>query len=116
MVSLAQMRIKASTLMESIVASVIIFIIFSIVASLLVQSTSMGFSIQRLKLNEDLIKYANRSMDAKEFFNDVIADNEYTIERKISAYGGNERIVQLTFSVFDTDRKLIEKQDYLCTR
>ena len=100
-------RLKAATLIETIVALVIILVIFGIVTTFLVQISVNSFSLQHIKASQLVNIYANKTAEEKSFFDEQIEQDNLIIKRQIITDYSNPNLVHLKFMVYERGGKLV---------
>jgi uncharacterized membrane protein len=104
-------RLAAATIIETVVAMVIILVLFAITTTVLVQTSLRSFSIKRIKaaqlVNTCFVKTANE----KSFFNEQIAMDEYLIKKEVQQYGRNNNVLAIRIIVADNNNtELVSEQ------
>ena len=102
-------RISAATLIETIIAMVIILTIFGIVTSVLVQSSIGYFSLSKMKATQMINEYAGETNDQKAFFDETIERNGFRITREINM-DALSNTIKIKFGVYNSDDRLVNYQ------
>lgn len=106
-------RLKGSTLIESIVATVIIMFCFSAVTTIYVNV--FGVNDHTRKFNGQMIlkSTALKVKAEKDFLDRTFKVDELTVEKTISKYGestdANEQLWLLKLKLFDSNKKLLSE-------
>jgi hypothetical protein len=98
-------RIKASSLFETIVALMVIMIVFGIAMTIYVNVMKNSSSLAELKASLRLEEIARETKDGKKYFNESFETEGVQIEKKISVYKGREGIILLEIVAFDPLKK-----------
>ena len=106
-------KLKAATLVETIIAMLIILIVTGITVMILVQVTSTGYSIQNLKATSLIDRVISETDFRKSFFNEEIFDNGFKVRKEIIDGDFGNAIVSLRISVYDLNNKLIKYKNCL---
>jgi type II secretory pathway pseudopilin PulG len=104
-------RLAAATIIETIVAMVIILVLFGITTTVLVQTSVRSLSIKRIKaaqlVNTLFVKTTNESA----FFNEEIVMDEFVIKKEVQNYNGNDHLLAVKIIVSDNSKsELISEQ------
>lgn len=93
-------KIKGTTILETVVAMVIILIIFSIASTILINTTLSGVSFEKIKGRELLKLYSAKSKQEKSFFNEEIKEGEFILKREIKDDMEESQSLKIQYSVF----------------
>ncbi|HYE55527.1 MAG TPA: hypothetical protein VD996_11810 [Chitinophagaceae bacterium] len=106
-------KLGAATLLETIIAMVIILVVFFVVVTIVVQVSQSGGSVQKLRARQHIEWYAAQTLAAKGFFDERFKKDELLIERKVETFELNGSVMKVSFTVYDDNGKVIDKQHYL---
>ena len=104
-------RLGSATLVETIIALVIILVIFAITAVVLIQTNSTSFSIKKLKAAQLIDQFADETGKDKSFFSDEKVVDLFKLQKKVEENSFKEKVVVVKFSVIDNNGKLINYQN-----
>jgi hypothetical protein len=104
-------RIKSATLVETIVAMVIILVIFSITTTVLVQTNKVSFSTKKIKADYVIDQFAEETGLEKSFFDDEKNAGTFTIQKRISENSFSQKVVVVRFSAMDKNGELISAEN-----
>jgi hypothetical protein len=106
-------KLKAATLVETIIALVIILVIFGIVTTFLVQVSLNSFSLQPARAAQLFNSYAAATDEKKSFFDEEIEQEGLIINREMIDDHPLPGLVHIKFRVYDKNRKqILVKQKY----
>ncbi len=102
-------RIKGSTLIESIVATVIIMFCFSVVTTVYVNVFRADDHSRKFSGHLILKNAALKIKSEKDFIDKVYKVDELTVEKTVAKYGEseNQELWLLKLKLIDADKKLI---------
>jgi hypothetical protein len=104
-------RLSAATLVETIIALVIIMAVFGITAIVLIQTNTTSFSVKKIKADNFINQFANETEYAKSFFDDQKELGSFIVQKKIEENRFDLSVEFIKFSVFDRNGKLISYQN-----
>lgn len=117
MVALRMKKIQAATLIETIIASVIILILFGILISFFVQISVNSFSTQEMRADQILDRYIIETDEQKAFLNEEIEVEKFIIRREIIGDLKESGFVRIKFAVYTHTNKLVsDKQRFFCIK
>ena len=113
---MAGVKLKAATLMESLVAMVVVLVCCGIASMIYVNVITSGNEREKLKahllLNEAAIKAKNENL----FLDEEIRGETITIRKSIAPYKELPDISLLTLTAVDADGHVIEtRKELICT-
>lgn len=94
-------KIKASTILETVVALVIILAIFSIATSIFINTAKVSVSIQKIKAREFLKVYAQKTKDEKLFYDEEQKEEDLIVKRELISNYKETSLITFRFSVYD---------------
>lgn len=100
-------KLKASTLVESIIAMVIITLCLSIGVMIYINVINADKQLSSQKASFILANEANRIKTEKNFISTTTNINEWMIEKDISKYEGTENVYLLKLILKDANNKVI---------
>lgn len=106
-------KLKAGTLVETIIAMLIILVITAITITIFVQATNTGYSIQNLKATSLINQYSSEAESGKIFFDEEVTDGAFRIRKEIIENNYGKNIVWMKVSVYDQNNKLIKSRNCL---
>lgn len=100
-------NLKAATLMESLIAMIIIVVCFGVAT--MIYTNVLDSDKQRLQLKAILIlnKKAIESKTKKEFLDSEEQAGDWIINKTVEQYSGTENLYQLNLAVKDRNGKII---------
>jgi Tfp pilus assembly protein PilV len=106
-------KFKASTLMESLIAMVIMVVCLGIAT--MIYTNVLDSDKQRNSLKALLIINAEaiKVKAEKNYLDDEKQAGDWTIKRTVEKYDQTDNLYKLTFSIFDKDKKVIAVQHEL---
>jgi type II secretory pathway pseudopilin PulG len=106
-------RLPAATLVETIVAMVIILVVFGIVTTVFVQATLTTASLKKLKAVQLANIYMEQTSEEKTFFDEETTKEDYKIVRQVTAYQGHTNLWKVSIVIYDNNDQLLEQQNRL---
>jgi Tfp pilus assembly protein PilV len=106
-------RLAASTLLETIVALVIILVIFGIVTGFLGQTTQSSFSARKIRANQLLNRYAEETDAQKSFFDEEQQHDDLLLKRRMVDDQNVKMVVRIDFSATDEQHRVVSSQQRL---
>jgi Tfp pilus assembly protein PilV len=108
-------RIKASTLVESLIAMVIIVMCLGVGTMIYTNVLNSDKQVVQLKAISVLNTLANQTKTEKNFLDSEQQLNDWKIKKTVNKYEQTQNLYQLSFSVFDTEGHLITSRNELIT-
>ncbi len=108
---LIQPKIRSATLIETIVALVIIVAVTGITVMVFVQVTASGYSIRQTKAEGLIEKYISETQQQQTFFDEEFQEEEFVIRKQILLHEYSKELIGLKISVFDRENKLLKNQN-----
>ncbi len=106
--------IKASSLFETIVALMVIMIVFGIAMTIYVNVMRNSTSLSELKASLRLDELARETKEKKSYFDEKFEDESTLIEKKVTKYKDKEGLFLLDLQAFDkTNKRLAERKELL---
>lgn len=104
-------KIKAFTILESMVAMVIVMIVFSLSSIVVINVSSSGVTQQKRTGHTLIRALRNETLKEKRFIDEVFTVEEMTIEKQILDYPGNEHLkVLLIEALIGTKKVIVSKE------
>jgi Tfp pilus assembly protein PilV len=103
-------RLKAMSLVETIVALVILVVIFSIVTYFLSSVESGTLNSTRTSAAYALDHYVSRTLHEKKFVTDSLHEGPFIYERTVTVNGN---LVLIDCKIFDLDHHLLKRKRIL---
>ncbi|KAI9443775.1 hypothetical protein F5148DRAFT_1293012 [Russula earlei] len=97
--------IKASTMVEVIVALVIIMLIFMITTFFFVNATKGGFTVNQAKGEGILEEYMTATREEKLFTDEVAKREDFYIERTVKSYPGEDALWMISFTLYNKNHE-----------
>jgi hypothetical protein len=106
-----QGRIKASTIIEVIISMIIIIVVFGIAMMIFGNVSHMSLSTKKIKAEAILKDRLLNILPGVDSLNKTITDGDFRIEQQIKPYNGNEDLLQVSLTAYDSNNeKLAEMQ------
>jgi hypothetical protein len=104
-------RLAAATIIETIIAMVIILVLFGITTTVLVQTSVRSFSIKRIKAEQLVNTFFIKTTKEKTFFNEEVVLDEFVIKKVVENYKGNDHLLAVRIIVSDNSKdEMINEQ------
>ena len=104
-------KVKSATLVETLVALLIILVITAITVTVIVQITVSGYSMQRIKAEALIERYINDAQNQKTFIDEDFQEGEFIVRKQIVENNSTKKFCWLRFSVFAANNKQIKNQN-----
>lgn len=101
-------RTPAFTIIETIVALLIIVTIFAIVTLSFTRTMDSNNLNEKLEAHIIVIDYAIRTKTEKDFINASIESNKFSLNREIDYYQNNKSLLHLTITAKNNRGKVID--------
>jgi Tfp pilus assembly protein PilV len=109
-------RIKSVTLIETIIAMVIIVTVTALTTLIFVQVMGSGNSMSRLKAIMLCEKYLNLTQEQQLFFDEDLKEEGYVVQKRVAADDNNSRVLTITITVNDKLNRIIKKQSTIVVK
>ena len=107
-------RIKASSLFETIVALMVIVLVFGIAMTMYVNILRTSTSLAELKASQKLEELSKETKMNKSYFDEHSDDQLTKIDKRVSKYQGKEGLLLLELEAFDmSDKRLAERKEII---
>jgi Tfp pilus assembly protein PilV len=105
---MAAIKLKAATLMEALIAMVVVLVCCGIASMIFVNVMRSGN--QRAKLHAHLLlnETAVKAREEKKFLDEVIESDNLVIKKSVVPYRDNASITVLTLDAMDENDKILE--------
>lgn len=100
-------KIKASTLIEAIVALVIIMLVFSIIMSFYLGQIKSSSQLNKLNIHFLMNKIANQEDDLNRYNDNEYKFESFVIKKTVSQYKDYENLYLLEYECLDTNKTII---------
>jgi outer membrane PBP1 activator LpoA protein len=104
-------RYPAATLVETIVALVIILALFGIASTVLIQTNKVSYSTKKIKADYFIDQFARETDQQKSFSDNQIEMDLFTIKKKIDENKFQQKVVLMRFSAIDKNGRLVTYQN-----
>lgn len=113
---MAGIKLKAATLMESLVAMVIVLACCGIAAMIYVNVMDSGNEREKLKAHLMLNEAAIKTKNEKLFLDEEIQGEFITIRKRITPYKEQADLSLLVLTAIDADGNIVEaRKEIICT-
>lgn len=106
-------RVPGSTIVETIVALVVILVIFGIATTVFVQVSLHSFSVRKQQAAALLNEYAVSTGEQHSFINEEVTKDGLLLKKEVSGYPGNDQVTVITFEVKDHNNEILGTQKRL---
>lgn len=114
--ALLRKKIKASTLVESMIAMVVVMVSFGIATAVYVSVLSSSDEMQKLKSRTILQKLAIEIRQNHLFLDERTSIDDIIVEKKVVSYNNQKNLFQLKLIAFDqNEKKLAEYNELIQT-
>jgi len=108
MAAIISLKIKASSILETLVALTILLVIFGIVTTVFVQVSLNSGSEKQFKVEQLLNEFAKSTKDERSYFDDEVKKDDFLLQRKVEKYYDNPVVVHIHFLIYDANNKLLQ--------
>jgi hypothetical protein len=113
MVGIRSVKWKASSLIEVIVAMVVMVITFGIGMMIYHNILNSGINLQNIKAEMLLSKVSEETSLLKSYFDEDIIEGELLVRKKVGKYTDNASLLLVEIQVYSKDEKLLAEGNYL---
>lgn len=106
-------KIKGATLIESLIAMVIVMLCFGIATTVYVNVISSQNQFQQFKSEVLLKRIASETKDGYLFLDEKIIMDEIVVQKTIIQYGGMKHLVQIKLQAYNNAEKLLSEYNEL---
>jgi hypothetical protein len=103
-------KIAAFSIIESMVAMVIVVLMFSLSAMVIANVTSTGITREKQDAYMLVQRMRNETLKNKRFIDEIIADKGIILEKKILAYRGSESLKILLIEASKNEKILVKSK------
>jgi len=103
-------KLKAYTLIETIIAMVIIMLVFGIAMMIFIKVMKTDRVVRQAEVFFKMNEILNQSKINNEFTDVTLSFDSYEIQRTLLAYEGSEKVKQLVIVAFDMEGKQIAEK------
>jgi type II secretory pathway pseudopilin PulG len=104
-------KIKSATLVETIVALVLILVLFAIVSTVLIQTTKSNYTAEQLHAKWAIQQYVLHTDSSRAFFEETIQSGDLLISRKITNQEKYPGAIVLNFVAINKEKKQVGSQN-----
>jgi hypothetical protein len=107
-------RIRSTTILETIVALVVILTVFGTATTLFVRISATSTSVKMLSAQQVLKAYAENTEQQQLFFDEDRVIGRFEIKRQVSASGNFVNLWQIHYYIYDQNSVLLSQwQQYV---
>lgn len=111
--ALLRKKITASTLIESLIAMVVVMISFGVATTIYLNVMGAGKEQQKLKSRLIVEQLAFEAKKKHLFIDEKLSVGGFVVEKKVSHYKGKDNLVCLQFIVLDGNEKVMTRYNEL---
>jgi hypothetical protein len=100
-------KLPAFSLPETIVALVIILSIFGMATMILAGTAKSQVSVRELTTRNLLQRYADKTLQQRDFSNNTETVEEYMLRREVGAYPEYDSLVRIHYYIYDRNHQLL---------
>lgn len=105
--------IKAFTILESMVAMVIVMIVFSLASIVVINVSSSGVTRQKHIAHVMIRNLRNETIQEKRFIDEAFELDNLRVEKTLLDYPGSEQLKVLLIEVLKEDKKIMENKELI---
>ncbi len=106
-------KIKGATLIESLIAMLIVMLCFGIAITVYVNVISSGNQLQKLKSELLLKQIAVQTKNAGVFLDEKMTLDGIVVQKKIVPYNGLKHLIHLNLKAYSSSEKLLSEYNEL---
>lgn len=110
---MGRVKLRASSLVEVVVALVIIIVSFALCVMIFTQTGLTAHNGYLEKGMAELDSYIQATRLNKNYFNERKTVGKYTVERRASAYDNYDNLLLLQFYIYGSDRNILRTENIL---
>ena len=115
-IKLIHRRVKASSLIETIVAMMIVMLVFFVAMSIYVNVLRNSISLSELSAAQQLQTLAQETIKNKSYFNETIDTETLTITKSCGNYGSYSELFLLNIEAQDKSGRIVATRKELILR
>src|SRR5688500_580384 len=104
--TIIQKRLPGATIVETIVAMVIILVLFGMATTIFVQVSRHSFSMKRQQAADLINAYSLATGEERSFVNEEISKDGFVLKKEVVSYRGHEQLTAVTFRAMDSNNEL----------
>jgi len=108
MAAIVSLKIKASSILETLVALTILLVIFGIATTIFVQVSLNSGSEKKLKAEQLLNEFAKSTKDEQSYFDDEVKRGDFILQKKVETFHDNPVVFSIHYLIYDANNKLLE--------
>jgi len=108
---LMQPKLRSATLIETIVALVIIVAVTGLTVMVFVQVTTSGYSIRQTRAGGLIEKYVSETQQQRTFVDEEFQEEEFVIRKQILPHAYSKELVWVKISILDRENKPLKHQN-----
>lgn len=106
-------KIKASSLLEIVVALVLITAVFSIGLMIMINVLRTTYTPEAMRISGRLEELAGQTKREKTFFDEQIAEGTIRFYKEVSAYSGTARLWRLRITAVNAQGNILQERNEL---
>lgn len=106
-------KVKATTILETVIAMVIILLVFVISTTVILNISKSGLTEKKIKANEEINIYVGQLKIEEPPFEIEEKINDFLLRIKVDRYLSNNAIVLVQCQALDVENKVIAEQKRL---
>jgi hypothetical protein len=110
---ISSLKVKASTLIEVVVAMVIMFITFGLGMMIYHNVLKSGINLQNIKADHLSSQIVEETIKARSYFDEEMELQDLLVKKRIGPYQNNSSLLLLEIQVFSKDAKLLAETSQL---
>jgi len=106
-------KVEAFTIMESMVAMIIVIIVFSLSSMVILHVSSSGISREKQNAYMLVKKIHNETIRQNRWISETIELDDFMIEKTISDYGRSTELKEFSITASKNSKKMYELKDLI---
>ncbi|MBY0426789.1 MAG: hypothetical protein K2Q22_14230 [Cytophagales bacterium] len=103
-------RLKAATLIEIMVALLIISIVFTITLNILLKVSQSGYTLSKIKAIQEIKRTSFKTKNERRFIPEELHLEGFVIKKNIKPYPTDTALLELSIAAYSMEGKLIYQQ------
>lgn len=115
MAKIRSYRLPASSLLEVMVALVVIFTVFGLATSLYVKITMSSYHLAQAKAMAELGKIAADTKLNQTFIDETFPLGSFTVQKTVKEYAAQPNLLEIRFEAKDVNNKVLGEKKQIVT-
>lgn len=100
-------KVKASTILEVIIAMVVILVVFGIAMMIYANVTQSSLSVKKIKAEAILKEYLQNAEKADENTTQTFTADDLRIEQQVKSYDNEKKLIEIDLAAYDANQQQV---------